>query len=57
MMKKETTRRLPDGTENEIVRRVEASFALADRIEMRFQKAQAQVDKLTPRLRTGAFRG
>jgi type I restriction enzyme S subunit len=43
--------------QQEIVRRVEVMFALADQIEVRFQKAQAQVDKLTPSLLAKAFRG
>lgn len=43
--------------QREIVRRVEALFALADRIEARVQKAQAQVDKLTPSILAKAFRG
>ncbi|NMD21053.1 MAG: hypothetical protein GYA76_12495 [Verrucomicrobia bacterium] len=43
--------------QREIVRRVEALFALADRIEARFQKALAQVDKLTPSILAKAFRG
>ena len=43
--------------QNEIVRRVESFFALADQIEARFQKAQAQVDKLTPSILAKAFRG
>jgi type I restriction enzyme S subunit len=41
----------------EIVRRVEALFALADQLEARFAKAQTQVDKLTPSLLARAFRG
>jgi type I restriction enzyme S subunit len=40
----------PLAEQEEIVRRVEALFALADQIEARFKKAQAQVDKLTPSL-------
>ena len=36
---------------------MEALFALADQIEARFKKAQAQVDKLTPSLLARAFRG
>ncbi|HEX5221612.1 MAG TPA: hypothetical protein VFZ59_18755 [Verrucomicrobiae bacterium] len=36
---------------------MEALFALADQIEARFQKARAQVDKLTPSLLAKAFRG
>lgn len=43
--------------QQEIVRRVEALFALADQIEARFQKAKAQVDKLTQSLLAKAFRG
>ncbi len=47
----------PLAEQQEIVRRVEALFALADRVEARFQKAQAQVDKLTPSILAKAFRG
>jgi type I restriction enzyme S subunit len=43
--------------QQEIVRRVEALFALADRIEARYAKAQAQVDRLTPSLLARAFAG
>ncbi len=43
--------------QREIVCRVEGLFALADQIEARFQKAQAQVDKSTPSLLAKAFRG
>ncbi len=43
--------------QQEIVRRVEALFALADQIAARFTKAQVQVDKLTPSLLAKAFRG
>jgi len=43
--------------QQEIVRRVEVLFALADQIEARFKKAQAQVDKLTPSLLARAFSG
>jgi type I restriction enzyme S subunit len=43
--------------QQEIVRRVEGLFALADQIEARFQKARVQVDKLTPSLLARAFRG
>ena len=39
------------------VRRVKASFALADQIEARFAKAKAQVDELTESLPARAFRG
>lgn len=49
---------LPPITEQqEIVRRVEELFALADRIEARYQKAKAQVDKLTQSILAKAFRG
>lgn len=41
----------------EIVRRVEPLFALADRIEARYKAVAEQVDKLTPALRAKAFRG
>jgi type I restriction enzyme S subunit len=43
--------------QQEIVRRVESLFSLADQIESRFKKAQAQVDKLTPSILAKAFRG
>jgi type I restriction enzyme S subunit len=43
--------------QQEIVRRVEGLFALADQIEARFQKARVQVDKLTSSLLARAFRG
>lgn len=43
--------------QQEIVRRVEALFALADKIEVRYAKAQAQVDRLTPSLLARAFAG
>lgn len=41
----------------EIVRRVEALFAFADRLESRYRAARAQVDRLTPSLLAKAFRG
>ena len=41
----------------EIVRRTEALFAYADRLEARYQAARTQVDRLTPALLTQAFRG
>jgi len=43
--------------QKEIVRRVGALFALADRIEARFAKANVQVDKLAASLLAKAFRG
>ena len=47
----------PLNEQQEIVRRVESLFALADNIEQRYKKAQAFVDKLTPSLLAKAFRG
>lgn len=47
----------PLAEQAEIVRRVESMFALADAIEAHFGKARAQVERLTPALRTKAFRG
>jgi len=47
----------PLAEQREIVRRVDALFAFADRIETRFAKARTQVDKLTPALLAKAFRG
>jgi type I restriction enzyme, S subunit len=43
--------------QHEIVRRVEELFALADRIEARYQKAKVHVDKLTQSILAKAFRG
>jgi type I restriction enzyme S subunit len=49
---------LPPLTEqHEIVRRVEELFALANRIEARYQKVKVQVDKLTQSILAKAFRG
>jgi type I restriction enzyme S subunit len=47
----------PLSEQQEIVRRVDALFALADQIEARFHKAKAQVDTLTPSLLASAFAG
>jgi type I restriction enzyme S subunit len=47
----------PLAEQQEIVRRVERLFALADNIEQRYKKAQAFIDKLTPSLLAKAFRG
>ena len=47
----------PLAEQQEIVRRVEGLFALADRIEARFEKAKAQIDQLTSALLAKAFRG
>jgi type I restriction enzyme S subunit len=43
--------------QKEIVRRVEALFAFADRLEARYLAARKQVDALTPALLSKAFRG
>lgn len=43
--------------QTEIVRRVEALFAYADRLEARHTTARAQVEKLTPATLAKAFRG
>lgn len=47
----------PESEQEEIVRRVEALFALADRLEARLAKAQVHVDRLIPSLLAKAFRG
>jgi type I restriction enzyme S subunit len=47
----------PLSEQQEIVRRVESLFALADNIEQRYKKAQAFIDKVTPSLLAKAFRG
>ena len=43
--------------QTEIIRRVEALFALADQVQARYGAARARVDKLTPALLAKAFRG
>ncbi|MBW2741745.1 MAG: restriction endonuclease subunit S, partial [Deltaproteobacteria bacterium] len=43
--------------QQEIVRRVEALFKIADQIEERYQKARSYVDKLTQSILAKAFRG
>lgn len=43
--------------QQEIVRRVEALFTLADQLEARYATAQVQVDKLTQSILAKAFRG
>lgn len=49
---------LPSGNEQrEIVRRIEALFDVAERLEARYQAARVQVDQLTPSLLAKAFRG
>jgi type I restriction enzyme S subunit len=47
----------PLAEQQEIVRRVEGLFALADQLELRLAKARGQVDKLTPSLLARAFNG
>jgi type I restriction enzyme S subunit len=43
--------------QTEIVRRVEALFAFADRLEARLQSARATAERLTPAVLAKAFRG
>ncbi|MCT7955933.1 restriction endonuclease subunit S [Laspinema palackyanum] len=43
--------------QQEIVRRVEALFQKADRIEQRYEKAKAHIDQLTQSILAKAFRG
>lgn len=47
----------PRAEQTEIVRRVEALFAFADRLEARLSRAATAVDRLTPALLAKAFRG
>jgi type I restriction enzyme S subunit len=47
----------PRSEQHEIVRRVEALFALADQIEARYAKAKVHVDRLTQSILAKAFRG
>ena len=47
----------PLAEQQEIVRRVESLFKVADQIEERYQKAKAHVDKLTQSILAKAFRG
>ncbi len=47
----------PLSEQQEIVRRVEGLFALADQLEARLAKARGQVEKLTPSLLARAFAG
>lgn len=47
----------PADEQEEIVRRVESLFALADSLGAKYQAARAQVDRLTPALLAKAFRG
>ncbi len=41
----------------EIVRRMDGLFALAEQLELRLAKARGQVDKLTPSILARAFAG
>jgi type I restriction enzyme S subunit len=43
--------------QQEVIRRVQELFTLADRIEARYEKAKAQADRLTPSLLAKAFSG
>lgn len=47
----------PLAEQHEIVRRVDALFALADQIEARYAKAKAHVNRLTQSILAKAFRG
>jgi len=47
----------PPPEQQEIIRRVEALFAFADRIEARLSSAQKTVERLTPAVLAKAFRG
>jgi type I restriction enzyme S subunit len=47
----------PLAEQQEIVRRVEALFKIADQIEDRYQKAKIHVEKLTQSILAKAFRG
>lgn len=47
----------PEEEQHEIVRRVEALFAFADRLEARSAAARRQAGQLTPALLAKAFRG
>ncbi len=47
----------PPEEQQEIVRRVEALFVFADRLEARYTAARAQVENMTPALLAKAFRG
>lgn len=47
----------PLSEQNEIIRRVESLFAIADRIEAKYAAALTSFDRLTPALLAKAFRG
>jgi type I restriction enzyme S subunit len=56
-LKQLKVRMCPLGEQNEIVRRVEAMFELADEIEARYSTAKESVDQLTQSILAKAFRG
>jgi type I restriction enzyme S subunit len=56
-LRKLEIRLCPLAEQQEIVRRVEALFQLADQLETRYQKAKAHVDKLQQSILAKAFRG
>lgn len=47
----------PLDEQREVVRRIEAMFSLADRLQARYANAKAQVDRLTQSVLAKAFRG
>ena len=47
----------PIEEQTEIVRRVEALFALADKVQTQYSAARARIDKLTASILAKAFRG
>src|SRR5207249_7181368 len=49
--------RPPFAEQQEIVRRVEALFALSDQLEARYAKAKEHIEKLTQSILAKAFRG
>jgi len=56
-LRKLEVRICPLTEQQEIVRRVETLFKIADQIEERYQKAKAHIDKLTQSILAKAFRG
>src|SRR5207249_6444977 len=56
-LRKLEVRICPLAEQQEIVRRMEALFALADQIEARYAKGKAHVEKLTQSILAKAFRG
>jgi type I restriction enzyme S subunit len=56
-LRKLEVRMCPLAEQQEILRRVEALFVLADQIEARYAKAKAHVEKLTQSILAKAFRG